>query len=260
MPSFSSLVSAGDALLIVPPFTNLHMPSMGIHLLQACAREEGFDVKILYANFPLAAAIGEPGYHAICHSQQYGRGERFFAPVAYDRSSPHINTQASEWADAVTEAVTQHDFAVVGCTDSFEQTAASVALLNRIKNKRPNVVTIIGGGNCLGEMADGILSLGASIDYIFSGEGESSFPWFLRNVREKRLPEDHIIRGHPHRDIETIPIPDFSDFFDQLAFWSSACAVLRNENSLVPYEASRGCCARKTLRGNQLPDITPPRC
>ena len=49
----------GDALIIVPPFAALERPALGPHLLQACAKAAGFEVRILYANLLLAAEIGE---------------------------------------------------------------------------------------------------------------------------------------------------------------------------------------------------------
>ena len=37
-----------DCLLVVPPLAHLHWPSLGVHQLQACAREAGFEVSRVY--------------------------------------------------------------------------------------------------------------------------------------------------------------------------------------------------------------------
>src|SRR5262249_4872413 len=141
-------------------------------------------------------------------------GERFFAAAAYGvpvlgRDQDPVPTAArrgvrdflippeladmrklaagaAQWADDLAAQLVELDFPVLGCSTTFFQTAASVALLNRVKRRRPGVVTILGGANCEGEMAQGILSLGAGIDFVFSGESESAFPQFLRDRRARR--------------------------------------------------------------------------
>jgi hypothetical protein len=226
-PAVHPLLREGHALIIVPPFAGLDRPSLGAHVLQACAAAREIDVRVLYANLLLGGAIGELNYQAICYAASGAlMGERFFAHAAYgvppfghDTSYlAYFNDQGEkaddeveidlaelqrlqptvhEWVEAIALAVTARGYPVVGCTTTFEQTSASVALLNRIKQLRPETITILGGANCDGEMADGILSLGASIDYVFAGESEQSFPEFMSEMLAGRLPADRIVRGLP---------------------------------------------------------------
>ena len=73
-----------DVLLIVPPFHILKYPSLAAHLLQACGREVGFRVQVLYANLVLGAVIGEKAYAKICEAPDgCFAGERFFARSAF---------------------------------------------------------------------------------------------------------------------------------------------------------------------------------
>ena len=51
-----------DALILVPPFFELRYPSLGAHVLQACARAAGFRVRAFYANLLFASHIGLPRY------------------------------------------------------------------------------------------------------------------------------------------------------------------------------------------------------
>jgi len=53
------------ALLIVPPFGSLDRPSLGVHTLQACARQRGHNVDIFYSNILFGAHIGELAYMRI---------------------------------------------------------------------------------------------------------------------------------------------------------------------------------------------------
>ena len=51
-----------DVLIVVPPFFDLHCPSLGAHVLQACGRAAGFRVRVLYANLLCASSIGLSRY------------------------------------------------------------------------------------------------------------------------------------------------------------------------------------------------------
>ena len=272
IPDLTFLPEGGDALIVVPPFAGLDRPSLAAHLLQACAREAGFTVHVLYANILLAANIGEINYEAVCYTPTGALlGERFFARAAYGVSSFGRDTGhyeayfrrlekkyngklkvdlddlrklepiAVEWADAVASEISSRAFPVVGCTNTFEQTAASAALLNSIKRCRPDIVTIIGGANCEGQMAEGILSLGAAIDYVFSGESEVSFPRFLRELRKRVPPEKRIVSGEPCMDLDALPPIDYGEFYLQFQTLLPASALMESGVLWLPYETSRGC-------------------
>lgn len=269
----SSRTLDGEVLLIVPPFAGLEMASLAAHILQACAREAGFEVRVLYANILLAAEIGPEAYTGICYGTSMPAmiGERFFAAAAYGlpplgrwvervradygnfrRASAaagpepisweeleRFESRTSAWAEAVAEEVAARPYKIVGCTTSFEQTAASLALIRRIKARRPDIIAVLGGANCEGEMAEGILSLGAPVDFVFSGESEVTWPEFLREYAQGRLPSEPIVSGHPCHDLDALPTPDYGEFFDQLA------AYLPEMNPVngvwLAYESSRGC-------------------
>ncbi len=238
-------------------------------MLQSYARRLGFEVNILYANFHIAASIGVENYEALIEARIVDQiGERFFASAAYGHppfgsdgfiDSARAESLASEccetypnfklaeikalehraalWADAIANLVAAHDFKVVGCSTTFQQTAASIALLNRVKQLRPEMVTILGGANCEGIMAKGLLSLSNSVDYIFSGECEVAFPDFLARVRESRLPSERIVRDSACIKMDDMPLPDYAEFYHQHRL------VLPGypEEKIIPYLSSKGC-------------------
>src|SRR5579859_3370548 len=180
---FRALVGAGDALIVIPPFAGLDRPSLAAHTLQACAAQSGFRVRVLYANLLLAKEVGDTLYTAICFGATSSLlGERFFARSAYGvpqlgRDDPVIEaaitdisgrvdvtpdqvraleSRMSGWIEELSAAISDLGFPIVGFSTTFEQTAASVALLNRIKALSPETITLLGGANCEGEMAEGI--------------------------------------------------------------------------------------------------------
>jgi ribosomal peptide maturation radical SAM protein 1 len=127
---------------------------------------------------------------------------------------------------------------VVGLSTTFEQTAASAAILSAIKALDDAPITIIGGANCEGEMAEGILSLDIEADYIFAGESESIFTEFLANVAKgAALPGTKIIQGSPCHDLDALPEPDYSDYYSQFK------EALPDTEQIpwLPFETSRGC-------------------
>ena len=270
-PGFSldPWIGPGDALIVVPPFAGLDRPSLASHLLQAAAAEAGFAVRVLYANLLFAAEIGPPLYTRICYAPTSGlAGERVFAAAAYGvpllgraetldpahfrrcdsedgaelavDSLRAVAERAGDWCDRLARAIAASGFRVVGCTTTFEQTAASLALLRRLKRHAPETLTLLGGANCDGEMAEGLLSLGSPVDYIFSGESEKAFPAFLAGVAAGRLPPHPVVTGEPCMDLDALPTPSFEEFYRQVR------EILPEGDSVaagtwLPYETSRGC-------------------
>ena len=131
-------------------------------------------------------------------------------------------------------------FTMTEATSTYHQTAAGGALLAQVKRAQPEVITAMSGANCEDEMARRIASLGAPIDYIFSGECESAFAEFLRRVvTGQPLPSDCVVRGQVCSDLDSLPEPSFEDYFAQL---DNALPSCREDNEVwLPYESSRGC-------------------
>jgi len=267
-----------DVLLVVPPFHDLGYPSLAAHLLQACGREAGFRVQVLYANLLLASAIGEATYTKICDvSDGAFLGERFFARRAFGlkslghgprhmfdadwvvgpnrnwriepdsdrvkitlRELHHLESRAEGYVDGVARAISKRHYRMVGCSTCFEQTAASVALLNRIKTLWPDTITILGGANCEGEMAQGVASLPSEVDYIFSGESEVAFVDFVRAIMAGSRPPGRLVHGEPCRNLDALPTPLYEEFYEQRKRFLPRTKFPTGLTE-IPFETSRGC-------------------
>ncbi|MBW2256893.1 MAG: hypothetical protein JRI25_20185, partial [Deltaproteobacteria bacterium] len=140
--------------------------------------------------------------------------------------------------DAVAGVIADRAIPVVGASTTFDQTAASVALLSRVKALRPEVCTILGGANCEGKMADGIRSVTDAVDHVFSGESEQTFVRFLRDLREGGPPSPAILHGTSCRDLDALPTPRFREYFDQVR---RTLPDIGDASLWVSYETSRGC-------------------
>ncbi|MCP4130533.1 MAG: hypothetical protein GY754_06080, partial [bacterium] len=250
--------------------------AFGPHLLQALAREKGYTANILYLNLALASLLGVERYEEIFSAADYSMlGERLFARSAYgmpplgnnpawctnealsiggdEKHAPmyygnypefnmdeylQIEKICKSFIEEAVEAIVSLSCKIVGCSAMTGQINCGIALLSGIKRNAPEIITIMGGANGEGEMARGIASLSDSIDYIFSGESESSFVNFLSAWSAQELPEERIITGQALENLDGIPLPDYSICFDQYEFFLGEKGI---HSINTWYETSRGC-------------------
>ncbi len=299
-------LEGGDILLIVPPIAMFENPVLGVHILQALAREKGYKAEVLYLNVLLASIIGFERNEYITFSLRelpwMMLHERLFARAAYGlpqmgRSIEHCFDEAvavsggephnrmfytqehtdlgiyrdienllGGFLDETAAAIAKLNYKMIGCSVRMGQVNCTVALTERIKELQPGVITLVGGSNCEDQLADGIASITPAIDYIFSGESETTFPEFLGNLSEGNRPKKRIIRGTPIRSLDPLPMPEYKDFFQQIEGFidepfvytyqappttekdapapsqdGEASAPRKKLSVAVSYEASRGC-------------------
>jgi ribosomal peptide maturation radical SAM protein 1 len=152
--------------------------------------------------------------------------------------------------DQAVERVLASGADVVGFSTTFSQNAASLALARRVKRRRPDVVTLFGGGNCDGPMGPALHRNFPWVDYVVSGEGELAFVALLDALSARRPVTD--VPGLCWRDddgaqrvnppgptvpIQSVPRPDYSR-------WQRAFAASRTGQLVTPQlvmESARGC-------------------
>lgn len=88
-------------------------------------------------------------------------------------------------------------------------------------------------------MAEGIVSLESSIDYVFSGESDATFPRFLHQVMNGDPPAEQVIKGQPCHFLDALPTPKYDEYFAQLEF--NVPGIINNDRVWISYETSRGC-------------------
>ena len=152
----------------------------------------------------------------------------------------HLESLTNNWLHALAHQIVNIGFPIVGCSTSFGGLLPAVALLNYVKKTDPRVITILGGALCEAEMAEGILSLDTHIDYIFSGEGEITFPALVKQFLKGHLPKEKIVYGENITDLDTIPLPDYQDYLIQREKFHAHCLSVKNKY-VFPFETSRGC-------------------
>ncbi len=256
-------MARSEVVIVVPPFAGIDRPALGPHLLQACAKQVGVDVDIIYANLEFAALTGEQVYEAIAYASTSAlAGERMFSRAAFglpawgrNADAAHqvlgevsanaatevtflrsIEHQVPQWCQQIACRLVNAGYRIVGCSTTFEQTAASAALLRAVKQLDSGIITILGGANCDGPMGEALSSLNPAVDYIFRGESESTFVDFLLLLKTNNRPGERVLTGRPCKSLDDLPIPDFAQFFQQLERLGA-----NRTGHWLSCETSRGC-------------------
>ncbi|MBW2121543.1 MAG: RiPP maturation radical SAM C-methyltransferase [Deltaproteobacteria bacterium] len=277
--------------LINPPFGAIERPTVGLGLLKASACKARVPCRVLYANLAFAERIGLDLYFWFANTGEYidlfgewvfagvlfpenheasegyirrfvagGYTESTFKAVLPGRDLMETLQEARRWAEEFVEAfalaVVETRPCVVGCTSSFQQNCAALALLKRIRELDPAVVTLLGGANCEGPMGRALRRAFPWVDFVVSGEAESIFPDLLqqildrgRTLDENLLPECVIGSARAAAleqsekaravvwDLDTTEPPDYDDYFDQL----TRSPLVHSIRPGLLLEASRGC-------------------
>jgi ribosomal peptide maturation radical SAM protein 1 len=163
-----------------------------------------------------------------------------------------VRTMAGKFLDHCMAAIPWKEYAVVGFTSTFEQNLASLALAKRVKAVHPRIAMVFGGANWEGEMGEELHRRFDFVDYVCPGEADESFPALAAqlltgSVEAAALPPGVVYREGRHtrttgrsvpvRDMDALPVPDYSDYFRA---WSESGASLATV-PMVLIETSRGC-------------------
>jgi len=259
-------LSGGDVLLINPPFASTAWPSLGLHIIETIALNEGLSTSILYANLSLASCVGKACFTTLTVGDGFKIAELFFTSFAFPQNrafSPkqfdrykkiegidpiRIHETIKFWLESFRNFIRCTNFFVYGLSTAFAQNLSSVCIAKIIREEKPNCKIIIGGANCAGVMSSGVSTICPQADFVFSGESELTFKSFCRGYKAGNFPKTKIIYGQPNEHWKTLPLPNYDVFFEQLNFWLPKSELLGKkqisipyERISIPYETSRGC-------------------
>ena len=289
--------SAGlDIALVNMPYAGVERPSISIGLLHRILADAGFAVRSDYANLRFADSVGIRAYQFIEMTRSEDVvGEWTFREAAFPDYAPddgryleqlldrlimlpaardrfgidglrgmmqRMRNAANRFVVDTADRILAMHPRIVGCSSTFQQHVASLALLRRIKQLSPNTVTMMGGANCETVMGRATHRNFPWVDYIVSGEadtiitqlidavlasGPDQVPARLPNAvltprhRAEGYPEDPLSNdGMPRQSsmsIEELPAPAFGDYFDTLRQTGLAGMI----DPGLPVETSRGC-------------------
>lgn len=281
-----------DVCLVLMPYAAVERPSIALGLLKSCLQKNDLQPVVLYPNLWFAEEIGLNIYQAL--SQQYLDlfwGEWTFSGTAFPGFNPNhdeylriseevvhndlnlrtiflnsnfksvlwqVRKQAEIFVDRLARSILDLSPSIVGCSSTFNQHCASLALLRRIREQAPEVITLIGGANCEAEMGLTTKKEFPWVDFVVSGEGDELLPILCKlllkegkQIDPSRLPygvigSESCRKGRkdtfaPPRasvqDMSKISIPDYDEYFQSLTNLSIAPYI--KPGLLI--ETSRGC-------------------
>jgi hypothetical protein len=203
MTSAPELARAPDVCLVTMPYASPTRPCLALGLLKAILAEGGITASVAYANLWFAEAVGLRRY-SLCASNLpivFLAGEWTFAGAAFhddprraERDAEYLRqvrqasdgypqvwsgargaeftadllalrAAATEFVDEAARRVLATGARVVGCTSTFEQHVASLALLRRVRELDPGVITMLGGANCETVMGEATHRCFGWVDY-----------------------------------------------------------------------------------------------
>lgn len=283
-----------DVYLVQMPYAPCEVPSLALGILKASLADTGISCKVVHANLLFMKEVGTDLYHlprydsrsnlngewtftgrafpdaVPDHTPYLARAAEYFACANYESEAErreagvaledayrHLHGRASEFVDRLAARICELSPRVVGCTSTFEQHVPSLALLRRLKEWAPEILTVIGGANAEGQMGLANLQAFPWLDVVFSGEADEAFPSLCRGLLQHgadipldELPDGALTRKWMQeradeaevprasvRDMEAVPVPDYDDYFETFR----RCGL---EAALIPaltVEMSRGC-------------------
>ena len=173
--------------------------------------------------------------------------------IRSDELEGFLHQRIPDFVNELTRSVCWGKYSIVGFSSTFYQNVASLALARQIKAQYPEVAIVFGGANVEGVMGEEFLRASTCVDYVVDGEGEQAWPQLIVASTDKtlisRVPNlvyrdgEAILRSQLKAaplDLDTSPIPDYSDYFNRAESLGLLPSAGRREIDL-PFEASRGC-------------------
>ncbi len=262
------------------PFAAVQRPSLGLGLLAGALSRQGIDNEVRYVNLDFARRIGLGRYKLIDLTRNDDLvGEWIFSPAAFRDQTPTapdfwecvdleparlrfpdrqaivatfqaMRAQATAWIEEVARSLLlPAPPRILGASSMFQQHCASLAVLRRVKELAPEVLTVLGGANCESGMGRATFAAFDWLDAVVCGEADDCIVEVMQALVSGSLaglPAGVLVRSQaPHpaaqrdliRDLDPLPVPDFATYFEALR--DSGLGPSITPGLLM--ETSRGC-------------------
>lgn len=266
-----------NILLVSMPWASSRRPLLGLGVLCGKLKRLHYHVNTYYPNVRFAQTFGYEQYEFFADSPGlYPFAEYLFAAIYFDYSETRVNESVEsllgqqllrdnpQLVDSVSTLIQEviPDFLettldeilavkpqVVGFSSTFNQIFPSLLMCRRIKERAPQIVTLLGGSSFHGEMGiEYSRAFWDVADYVFTGEADNSLPAFLEHLNGERSYAE--VDGIASKGVclkDTVPVanmgdvsaPDYDEYFSELQVVFAQKAPIVNEG--IPFESSRGC-------------------
>ncbi len=265
---------AVPVVLVVPPVVSPLIPTLGAAVLGASCARAGIAARLHYANITFAARVGFSLSQRLASAPpQTMLGDAIFWGAAFAERAPgHVPiletllriedptaqiarlpvptrdeilgcvAQVPAFVEETVERVLAHAPRIVGLSSMCQQTLASIAIARAIKQRRPDVVTVLGGANAAEPMGRALLDVTDAFDFVFSGEADRAFPTFCRAYLEHGdRPSTRVIECEPVTDLDEVAPPDYDDYWREIGTLRRQDRQAAEAPIWLVFESSRGC-------------------
>jgi len=209
------------------PYALVERPSLGLGLLQAILEGNGFSAKTVFGNVLFCEKIGIDLYEFGATAQEDLVGDWTFAQAAFPDFTPDFTEylervlsdamrrgfgfepgqltmtmlewrrMATEFIDDLARQVLTLNPLMVGCSSTCSSPVACIALLKRVRDLSPGIVTLMGGASCESVMGLATHEMFPWVDYVASGEADDLIVDLVRGIKEhgRSLSLDRIPKG-----------------------------------------------------------------
>ncbi len=209
--------------LVNMPFASIHVPSFALTQWEAVVKEafgERVSVEVCYVNHDFALYMGVNLYDYLSLVPKGTLiGEHFFRQIAFPELDDNVDAFFQRFyprqdelkhlirekrcgaEDFLARMIDQYGIdqaSIVGFTSAYiqnAQTVACLAMARQLKERNPDVVTVMGGGNCEAPMGDAIVKHVPQIDFVFSNPSLRSFRQFVGYCLDRDVDRGHRIDG-----------------------------------------------------------------
>lgn len=261
-------------VLVSMPWAPPSEPSIALGILKECLFKKGVKSKIFHTAPHLLKWLTFETYNLI--SKMWGVNEFLFTSVIdpscdeqqlailRERLTNQINENSKNkystvesiyeliiklrddiipvYLEECAREILSYSPSIVGFSCMFDQTIASVALAKLLKQYDPSIFIVLGGYALKGTTGETIGSSFDWVDLIVQGDGEEIIVDITEKVLNNVIIEkskNKIIHA-PKIDLETSPIPDYSDWFTGIKTLYETDKIKINTR-VLPVESSRGC-------------------
>lgn len=276
-----------DCCFVNMPYAAVERPSLALGLLQSILERNGVSAGTVHANILFCEQIGMDLYEFAATPEDL-LGDWTFAQAAFPDFQPDCKNyleqvrwemtrrgfkpkglvetllqwrrMATVFIDNLARQIIAHNASIVGCSCTLSSHVACLALLKRVRDLSPGIVTMMGGSNCESMMGLTTHKMFPWVDYVVSGEADDLIVDLVKGILEhgrnlslENLPEG--VFAPVHRDMEysglceqppcavctslgTLPPPQFDDYFATIKRAPILGEVVKPG---LPVEGSRGC-------------------
>lgn len=267
-----------NILLISMPYAGTIIPSIQLAVLESYLIERGINIKTRHLYLKAAEFYGLNNYNFLIYppNDSYTAQivfSRYVFPEHWQKTENKIKKyfnefilknnqekkyftfenyvqQTDKFLNWVIEKTGWQLYDIIGFTLNYGQLLPSLAVAKKIKDISPDKKIIFGGSRTTGLMGKKVLESFGYIDFVVSGDGEEALYLLVSDYQNHEN-----ILGLMYRrgneviwnesdavvDINSLPIPLFDSFYEELKSSSPEVQQYYFYNGRLPVEISRGC-------------------